>query len=170
MAKHRTAIVRRSGSRRKSLWLSFQPATFTEVAVGGTLVFTLNAAALVLAPFTIVRSRFSLFLVSDQSAAAERQVAGFGLSVVSSQAAAIGITAMPTPITDLGSSLFFAHQLLMTAGSAVNDGVIGQSWQLDSKAMRKVENQDDIAVTTEFSTAGSGYTMVVGGRILIKLN
>ncbi len=69
--------------KRDSLWLQFQP-TITAVNGGGTavLIFTLNAAALALRPFTVVRTRFQLGMRSDQTSAAEDQVLGYGIVVV----------------------------------------------------------------------------------------
>ncbi len=165
----RTRVAHPRGARRKSLWLQFAPSRATLSAAGGTLFATLNAAALALEPFTIVRTRFMLYMQSDQSAAVEDQVAGFGIAVVTSQAAAAGVGSIPTPITDLGSSQFFVHTLL-AAGQRTAADKSGIVMQVDSKAMRKVENQDDVAIVGEFSADGAGLQLTVGGRILIKLN
>ena len=62
----------RSGSKRKTLWLEFQPVLATTDAAGeAVLVFSLNAAALALRPFTIVRTHFEVMVTSDQAAAVE---------------------------------------------------------------------------------------------------
>ena len=44
---------------------------------------------------------------SDQSAATELFIGNLGLAVVSDQATAVGVTAVPTPATDRGSDLWF---------------------------------------------------------------
>ncbi len=109
----RKRFFRGGKSVRESMWVS-DPATNSTIAAGGTalLVSTANAALLALRPFTIVRSRGILAFRSDQTGASELFAAALGLAVVSEQAAAIGATAIPTPMTDLGSDLFYTHQLL----------------------------------------------------------
>ena len=87
--------------------LTFGEDTLT--ASGGTILGSLNATALALRPFTIVRQHYFLMLRSDQAAAAERQFGAFGCVVVSDQAEAVGVTAIPTPITDAGSDLWMLH-------------------------------------------------------------
>ena len=96
--------------RRETTWFQFVPVAST-LATGGadTLVFSLNAAALALRPFTIVRTHFELALASDQAAAIEHQIAGVGIAVVSDQAVGVGVTAVPNPITNMGSNLWLMH-------------------------------------------------------------
>jgi len=158
------------GPKRQSLWLQFQPSIVTLTATGGTLIASLNAAALALRPFTIVRTRFEVFVRSDQVAAVEDQFGGFGVAVVSEQASAAGIASIPTPITDLQSDYWLQHKLMLAAGSSVNDGRVGFGWSLDSKAMRKVNNNEDIVIVSEFAAAGDGFFLISGGRMLIKTN
>ena len=156
--------------RRASTWFQFQPVTTTLVATGGTIIFSLNAEALALRPFTIVRTRFLLHVRSDQSGAIENQAGALGLAVVSDEATAVGVTAVPTPISELGSDLWFAVMLYMAAGSAVNEGRVGSGFELDSRAMRKVEVGQDIVVVLEQATPSSGQIVVTGGRMLVKLH
>jgi len=156
---------------RKTTWIGFIPITSTLTALGGTLYFTLNAAALALRPFTIVRTRFELAMSSDQAAAQEDQTASFGLAVVSDQAASLGVTALPTPTTDAASSMWFVHKWLYGDESSLADNPKQMAkYTVDSKAMRKVEVGQDIAVLAEFVAVGAGLTMLVGGRILVKLH
>ncbi len=96
----------RGAPRRKSLWLDFASIFVDRAALAAasvSLVSSLNAAALALRPFTIVRTRGLLIVQSDQVAATEQPFGALGLSVVTDQASAIGISAVPTPITDAGS-------------------------------------------------------------------
>jgi hypothetical protein len=90
--------------KRLTSWFQFAPVSATFTGTGGTIMFSLNAAALALRPFTIVRSRFTYGVISDQAASLEDQVGAVGIAVVSDQAVAVGATAVPTPITDLGTS------------------------------------------------------------------
>ena len=175
MARSRFPTHGRSQSQRRlTTWFQFQPVATVDAAVGGTLVGSLNAAALALRPFTIVRTRFLVGILSDQAAVSESQVGAFGMAVVSDQAAAIGVTAIPMPITDMSSDLWFVHQL-MYSDFQIDSSVGFQSdamhqYVIDSKAMRKVEVGEDIVLVTERSGTGDGILTIVGGRALVKVN
>ncbi len=92
-------------------------------------------------------------VTSDQQIATETQIAAFGLCVVSDQALAIGITAVPTPVTDLGSDLWFVHQMTFNdftfASAASYQSSAGRIYEIDSKAMRKVNDDQDIVLVFE---------------------
>ena len=155
--------------RRETTWFQFVPVT-TNLATGGAdaIVFALNAAALALRPFTIVRTHFELALASDQAAAIEHQICGVGIAVVSDQAVAVGVTAVPNPVTHMGSNLWLMHQLLYGDESALTDRTRSETRvSVDSKAMRKVEVGQDIVVVVE-NGGSSGLNITVGGRLLIK--
>ena len=159
------------GRKRETTWFSFEPANANIGTAGdAVLVFALNAAALALRPFTIVRTRFLVAIRSDQAAAIEVQRGAVGLAVVSDQAVAVGVTAVPTPIDDMGSNLWFVHQLLYADESNLTDRTRGEShFEIDSKAQRKVEvGQDVIVVAESSSTVSAGLIMTIGGRMLIK--
>jgi len=159
---------------RLTQWLDLVPAITTFSASGSVILFALTTAEKALRPFTVIRSRLLVGIASDQSAASEDQVAALGIAVVSDQAQAIGVTAVPTPITDLASDLWLMHQLLYNTfvfGTGVgfqDDGL--HQYAIDSKAMRKVEDGEDVVVVGEGSGAGDGFRLTVGGRILVKLH
>ena len=159
--------------KRQTTWLQLDPV-ITIVDSSAVLVGSLNAAALALRPFTVVRTRTTVHIRSDVDAAAENQIAGIGHAVVSDQAVAIGVTAVPTPLTDLGSDLWFAINLMYSsvgthtgAGSYANRGVMEH---FDSRAMRKVEVGQDLITVIEGSTVVNGAAVTCGGRILVKLH
>ncbi len=173
MARRRT-VMRGGVARRESSWFFFPVAQTALTATGGTLISTFNAAALALRPFTIVRSHFLVAIESDQIAASEIAVGGFGACVVIEQATAVGVTAVPTPITDSGSDEFFIHQFMTQSFTLLDaTGFISNAnreYHIDSKAMRKVSESQDIAITGEFSSVGSGFTILTMGRMLVKLH
>jgi len=159
------------GKARQSSWFQFQPTTATFTASGGTIIFSLNAAALALRPFTIVRSHFLCMISSDQGAAIESQAGAWGIAVVSDEAVAVGVTAVPTPITEMGSDLWFVHQQMYSHHQEITDRAEpAQLYETDSKAMRKVGVGQDVVVVAELSAAGSGFKIILGGRMLIKNN
>ena len=171
MARRHTMV--RSRSTRKSLWLQFVPISTTVTAGGAAIAFSLNAAALALRSFTVIRSHFEVMLLSDQESVIEQQVGAVGLAVVSDEAVAVGVTAVPTPLTQLGSSLWFVNQLMFGEESRLATLALPPvHYSIDSKAMRKVEVGSDIIVVLESSTIGSAGAIDfnIGGRVLIKTN
>jgi len=158
--------------RRESRWLGIATVSSTLTAVGGVLQTSLAAASLALRPFTVVRTHVSWLLESDNAAGAERQICGYGHAVVSDQAVTVGVSAIPTPITDQGSDLWYVYALLMGAGniSGTMSQRSGFTGTIDSRAMRKVEDGQDIVTVVEFDAVGAGLVITVGGRDLIKLH
>jgi len=176
-------IARRSGrvfrggkSRRETFWIQLAEST-TTLAVGTPVVFSgFDADVLALRPFTIVRNRGVLHLASDQISASEVSCAVMAFAVVSDQALAVGVTAVPTPLTEGDSDLWLLYEALisrMDFGDVTGfDASAGQFTQFDSRAMRKVEQGQDIAVVMEATNASgfSGCRMTKQGRMLIKLH
>ena len=161
--------------KRLTRWIGIAPVSTVVTAVGGTIVFSLAAPELALRPFTIVRTRLQVAIQSDQAAASELVIAAMGVCVVSDQALAIGVTAVPTPITDIDSDLWFVHQVtynnfVFGDGTGFIENNLAQ-YDVDSKAMRKVQDGQDVAVVAELSgISGGGANLIIGGRMLIKLN
>ncbi len=124
-------------------------------------------------PFTIVRTRGSIWISTDQSAAGESPFGALGFAVVSDQAAAIGVTAIPTPQTDMASDLFFVHALFAqsflfaTASGFESTGF--ERTDFDSKAMRKVNENETIVVGVE-NAAAVGMNYILQFRMLIKVH
>ncbi len=168
----RTVVRSRTGQRRAMSWREIQATSATLTAVGGTITHSLDAVELAKRPFTIIRTHLVVSIISDQVAADEAQFGAFGMAVVSEQAEAIGVTAVPTPVTDANSDLWFVHQWLMNEVSVVSavgfneDGA--HQYLIDSKAMRKVEEGEDVVGVAEFSAAGGGIIVRVAGRLLLK--
>ncbi len=166
----------RRSQRRETAWFSISPIAAVVTTGGGTLMATLNAAADALRPFTIVRTHLEILFTSDQSIAAETFGAAIGFAVVSDQASAIGVTAIPTPITDLGSDLFFVHKVLwgdfLFKDATGIQGNAGQIYSVDSKAMRKINEDQDLVIVTESmgSVLGDGSVVSICGRFLVKLH
>ena len=176
MARSFSRIIRgQRRSVRETAWIAILPITNT-LAAASTAVLTggLNAVALALRPFTIVRVRGFLQVSSDQNAASENYSASVGYCVVSDQAFAIGVTAVPTSETDRGSDLFFVHE--SAAGRIVRGDTtgfqdpVGIQRVFDSKAMRKVNEDSTMAIVIETSFVSSGVLFHESARMLIKLH
>ena len=168
-------VMRGGRSVRQTLWVGIgESITALTSANSAALIGVGNAALLALRPFTIVRTRGVYAVRSDQTGASENFSAALGACVVSDQANAIGITAVPTPFTDLGSDLFFLHQIYANRFEFISGvGIEANSAgliQYDSKAMRKVPDGSDISFTIEASSVSLGVSIFHAGRMLIKLH
>ncbi len=157
---------------RISDWFSITPVA-TAVDNSATLVASLSVSALAQRPFTLVRTHLEVQIISDQLSADENQVAAVGMCVVSDQAQAIGVTAVPTPETDAFSDLWYLHQWLLSDFAFVTgagfDSNGGKGYSLDSKAMRKVNADEDVLLVVEGGTViGQGAVITTAGRMLIK--
>ena len=172
----KSGFVRRHGSMtRETRWLDIDPVSNVLASGGAILTHTLTAVELALRPFTIVRTRGLLFVRSDQFAANENYLMSAGICVVSDQAVGIGVTAVPTPEDDRSSDLWLMYeslqgQVVVNTAVGFNDSV-GVHRYYDSKAMRKVEDGQDVAVVVESDTlSDSGQVITISGRMLIKLH
>ena len=171
----RSGLVLRGGrNRRETLWLGGTDLITTLVAgANPVFILSLNAAALALRPFTVVRTRGVIGVSTDQQAASEIQHVFYGQAVVSDQAVAIGVTALPTPRTDSFSDLFFVYEMVASDirfADVTGFAKLGVYREIDSRAMRKVEDGSDIAVVIEAGAAGSGSQVSTFHRSLIKLH
>ena len=171
MARRAFPVRNVRGPQRSSLWIDLPAGVLSSSAVGGTIIASFSAGALLLRPFTIVRQYYEVLIRSDQSAAVETQIGAFGCCVVSEQASAIGVTAVPTPVTDAGSDLWMLHQWTMARENSLTDRTQPAGiYSLQSKAMRKVNEDEDFLIIQEFSSSGNGFDMFSAGRILLKLH
>ncbi len=170
----KSGFVRRGGAmRRETLWLD-GPFTSNNLAStnAATLTASLNVAALALRPFTIVRVHGGIHVRSDQTGASEAYGVFMGMAVVSDQAVAVGITAVPTPDTDMDSDAWFLHlgifsrfEFISGVGVETQNGIFKE---YESKAMRRVEDGFDMVQTIECPSTSGNVTDYF--RMLIKLH
>ncbi len=96
------------------------------------------------------------------------------MCVVSDEAAAVGVTAVPTPMTSVESDLWYVHEQSFDTfrfgdqtGAQSNTGRLRE---IDSKAMRKVEEGQDVVLVLQNSAQSDGTISSIGGRMLVKVN
>ncbi len=98
------------------------------------------------------RTRGLIHWASDQAAADEAPIGAFGMCVVTADALAAGAASVPGPLSDDESDVWFVHQYmfqdyeLVSASGSLNMGV---QYMIDSKAMRKVNASQAIALVVE---------------------
>ncbi len=159
--------------RRETSWLVITPNTTTVTGAGGTIHNSLTTAEKAKRPFTVIRTHLFYAIETDQIAATEDFGGAIGMAVVSDQAEAIGVTAVPTPVADAESDLWFLHEWFagnILFGSAIGFDTFQRQSRIDSKAMRKVNDGEDIVVVSELSTGlgAGGFGLHLAGRLLIK--
>jgi len=162
-------------SGRKTFWLGGTIVSNVLSGAGsGALLTSLNAAALALRPFTIVRTRGVWSVSSDQLIANESQQVAYGSIVVSDEAVAVGITAVPTPVAQDASSWIHYDMTLQTFDfiSAVGAFPDMAPWRMviDSKSMRKVEEGQDLITVVENGGSADGAVVSSYVKTLIKLH
>jgi len=163
------------GSKRLTDWLiNFEQTALLAVPANSkVLVASIAAATMTInAPFTIIRTRGALGVFSDQTAAAEQQLGAIGITLVSDLARAAGVASLPGPATDSNWEGWFWHQWFVNklqiadaTGFAARGGVY---FEVDSKAMRKVDSSDALVIVAENSHATHAFEIGVSLRILTK--
>ena len=161
-----------AGERRKTVWIGSADVTaYTTVPLDTvTLLQSLAASVLALRPFTVTRTVGQLSVVSDQVASVERGFGAMGMAVVSDQAVGVGVTAVPAPISNKESDLWFQYQF---ASSPMGTGLLGagpQTWEFDSRGQRKVQDGEDIVILFENGSSIFGLDVLIQFRMLLKLH
>ena len=158
MAARRGALRRGRAYRPPTEWEGFA-ATGDSTVLGATKVL-LGRFTVTGAPVTIRRTRGIVNWRSDQVVASETALGAFGLCVVSNDAFDVGATAIPGPSSDASSELWFVHQFLyarfelLSSSGFHPDG--SSEYMIDSKAMRKVSEEESIVVMVEATGADGG--------------
>ncbi len=173
MARTRGRFIR--PAPRTKMWIGMGVGLTAMGASADVLVSTLSAGALLLRPFTIIRSHLLVQYESDQETTDEENWGAIGSIVVTDTAAAIGITAVPSPSGTAGDPesdwyLWQALECTFRFGSGVGfQSSAGRQYEIDSKAMRKVGADDDIAMVAS-QDAAVGARLLTAGRRLIQLH
>ena len=117
---------------------------------------------------TILRTVGSIAVVSDQTAATENQVGAFGLIVVNDIAAALGVTAIPGPVTDNDDDGWFVYvpivqKLVVATAVGLTESV---RYLFDSRAKRIIHDGTKVALMVENASSASVFNLTMGLRML----
>ena len=158
---------------RTMVWVGNRLGLTTVAASTSILLSSLNAAALALRPFTVVRTRLLISFDSDQLTTDELTQAVYTQQVVTESAASAGIGSVPTGVTEPDADYFVYQGLFQTftfvTGSGLSQDGSNLTYEVDSKAMRKVGSDDNIVTCIEIPSA-TGSRIAIEGRMLIKLH
>ena len=159
-----TRIVRgRSGGIHNKEWTAIctLPGEI-DLAPGALLAFEVFVAD---EAETLLRTRGRIRATLDAAAIDESFVLAVGLAVVSSKSATIGVTAIPAPVTD-GSYPWLWHGFLLgNSFSGVNSTATTDILEVDSKAMRKVKEDESVVLAFEMcaSDNSGGVVNILAG-------
>ncbi len=171
--RSRTRFVR--PPKKTVMWIGDFPRTAPLTVPAGTasLDSVLSTGALLLRPFTVMRSRGILVVKSDQAAVSEEWNGAYGELVVTDSAAAAGAASIPSPITEPSASWLMYIPFGGSFGFLDSTGFQGGAssvFAYDSKAMRIVGPDDDLVGVVENGSGTTGITIQLIGRQLVQLH
>ena len=163
--------------RRQTEWLASADATvYSSVGPGITLLSqSLSTVEKAKLPFTVTRTIGQIAVMSDQTAAQEEAFGALGFQVANENAVTVGVTALLSPILNEDADQWFVYQPA-ACGTGNPTGVAGvfelgwQVYSFDSRAQRKVEEGQDIAIVFENAAGAFGMKVLIKFRMLIKLH
>ncbi len=167
----RSRFVSRSvGAKRHPDWSASVPQTAL-TGVAGSAAALLQTFTPEAGGETVIRTRGLFGWKSDQNGAAEDQLGAVGICKVSAQAVSVGITAIPHPDTDSGFPWlwhsYFASSFVFGTNVGFEPGMLHRI-VIDSKAMRKVTDDERIVMVVE-NSAPFGISVFDSFRIMSKL-
>ena len=119
---------------------------------------------------TVRRTRGRFAFHSDQGAGLEEISGAFGAVIVTDAAAAIGITAIPGPVTDASDDNWYLWEPFTgNLSDNVGGNIVSTNQPMtvfDSKAMRKVETGFQIAFVVENASATTGFRFIMSISLL----
>ena len=176
MARRHQSSRFREVHRRATFWGRSPADTGVTVLAAATAVLDSSSVPITQGQ-TIVRTRGTISVKSDQTTAPENIVGAVGFAVVSDEAFTAGVASIPTPYTDSDSELWFMHQFFTygyefvqidATGVQINTDVFG-NWSFDSKAMRKMESGQTLVIVVENGSASSGMHYFLNYSVLFKV-
>ncbi len=159
---------RRGGLRQRTDWTR---TVFTAETVipAATKVLMVSYVPLE-SEVTVRRSIVSMNIRSDQAAATELQVGALGMHVANDNAIAAGAASLLGPSTDRSDDAWFLWAPIMQAyvfGSAVGfENAGGRLYSVDSRAQRRIQEGQSIAVMVENAHATHAFSILLGISVL----
>ena len=119
---------------------------------------------------TVLRSVGRFYVASDAPTASESQIGAFGMILISDAAQAIGVTAVPGPITDASDDGWFTYMPIVQSSVAFTsvgiEPIAGVGYDFDSKAKRVFDSGRQIAVMVENAHATHAFNFTIVMRLL----
>ena len=165
----RSRIVRSARSRRpNNSWSGVVISAFSVIAANSKVLLSSLVLSNQGIDETIMRVVGSITVISDQAAAAEQQIGGVGLMIVTDLALAAGAASIPGPSTDVEDDAWFAHALFQHQDKETTSPR-SLTTNFSSKGRRVVESGQSIALMVENSHATHGFSIGVQFRMLSRV-
>ena len=177
----------RTSAKRRIAWGPGPSTTgiggLQSVSASGKTLWGVSAAA-VTDGQTIVRTRGELLLfLSTADGVTSGFHGAFGIAKVTAQAVAIGVTAVPGPVTDDDWDGWLYHRFFALSAADVATSTLANSgplqmaaaaaslrMEIDSKAMRKISENESVIGVLEATEIGVSTLRMFGNtRLLVKL-
>ena len=160
----------RSSRTPNRAWAHADVNAFTAVAAASKVLlggFTLSNTNI---DETILRTVGRLAVSTDNPVGDEEQIGAFGMILVSDAAVAVGVTAIPGPITDGQDDGWFVYvpivQRYHHETSVGFDPQFATGYDFDSKAKRVVEEGRQMAIMVENAHATHAFDIAFVLRLL----
>ena len=166
---------RTSGKRRQTGWEA-GPGSLTmaegTLSGSGNLIIG-SGIAPVVDGLTLVRTRGDITMgLRTAGSVGDGFLVGVGIGIVTNDAFAVGVTAVPSPIDDMDWDGWLFHKLvnLFTVVGTEDNPVTAARIDVDSKAMRKIGINETMYLSAQGVEVGVA-TMAIAGitRTLFKL-
>jgi len=179
MARSLSRFQHRARSRRLTTWTVGCESNNQAFSANGSTIWSQGVQLVAESQATIVRCRGLISATLLTAAAAGDGFFGaFGIGIVNENAFTVGgTTSVPTPITDIDWPGWLWHQFFdvravtATIGDGVNAVGAYARFEIDSKAMRKMGDEEVLMGVTQVEESGAA-TMEVNAntRLLFKLS
>jgi len=170
--RRRSGVIRSAGfnqsQRRKTEWVASSVPAGVNALANNTIAFDQQSD--INEPQTLIRTRGYLFVQSDQTAAREEAFGAFGIAVVKTPAAAIGVTALPSPLDEMGDDVWYVWVPWACTGQPTGFSETVFSMPFDSKGQRKLADGDTLVALIQNSASGFGVEFEMFWRELVMLH
>ena len=164
----RRQFQRNSSSRPNRSWVGHTSSTYTTLAANTRLLVAGFIA--VGGDETVLRTVGQLSVTSDQAGSVEDQIGAFGLVAVSDAAFAVGISAIPDPISRQSDDGWFVYQAFTQQGDASATSSLPRTYNFDSKAKRIISLEGvTIVISLTNASLSHGIKFALNLRILSQL-
>ena len=160
----------RTGPRPNRTWADVLTSAFTVLPANSVVLHSVFVPSNPGIDETVLRTVGSVSIASDQTGASEEQIGAFGMALVTDSAVAIGVTAMPDPVSDAEDDGWFVYQAFAQQTALASTGIGSVMYPIDSKAKRILEGKGmNIAVMLTNSHATQGLQFAINLRLLSQV-
>ncbi len=163
---------RRSGPRRQTQWVGQADQSYVAVGAGAKVIIaSFSPSGVGFDKPTVVRTRGEVSVSPAVMSADTIQIGAYGLAIVSDQAFAAGAASIPGPWSDsdwggwfVWRSFSYRFEFNDATGIMLPSSV---QYEIDSKAMRKVGDNETIVLMAESQAIAFDISMPL--RVLVKI-